>query len=232
MVTNTVQTLIDELKDLTGLSNISNEKAIRALNRGVDSLSTIQLIASGRNKNDSINHGDVSRVTTTVTVGDTKVLLETEATTLQQLDILVNGKYQRVEPIDRRDNNRVPLDTTYSTPGVPRYYDREGNHAYLYPTPDETYTLRLTYGRPHPRFTTDNLSQSTGMIPLFEEYVIAYGSDYCMIGSSDTARAQVANKLVLLERKVVDTLKNQDEDKVRRLTPKLNNAFSNRFSNR
>lgn len=232
MVTNTVQTLIDEVKDLSGQTNLGVPKAIRALNRGADSLSTLSLIASGRNKNDSRNHGDISRVTTTVEAGTEKVLLEDEVMTLQQLDVLVDGKYQRVDTIDRRDNDRVPLDTTYSTPGVPKYYDREGNHLYLYPSTDQEYTLRLTYGRPHPRFTEDNLTQDTGMLPLHEEYVVAYAADIVMIGMSDSARAQVANKLIALERKVVDTFKNQDEDRAHRIRPKQNNAFNSRFMTR
>lgn len=227
MVNNTVQTLIDELKDASGQSSISTAKAIRALNRGVDSLSMLSLIASGSNKNDSRNHGDISRVTATVTSGTTKVLLEGEVMTLQQMDILINGKYQRLEPIDRRDNGRTPLDTTYGT-GTPTHYDREGNHAYLYPVPNATFTLRLTYGRPHPRFTAANLTQETGMLPLHEDYVVMFAVDRVMISTNDPSKAGVRNDLVILRKDVIDSFKNQDEDRPRRLTVKLNSTFSKR----
>lgn len=229
MVTNDVQTLIDEVKDASGQTNLSNAKAIRALNRGVDSLSMLSLIASGRNKNDSRNHGDVSRVTTTIAAGDTKVLLENEVMTLQQMDILIDGKYQRLEPIDRRDNNRAPLDTTYGT-GVPKFYDREGNHAYIYPVPETSYTIRLTYGRPHPRFTVDNLTQDTGMLPLHEDYVVMFAADRVMLGTNDPSKVQVRNDLIQLRRDVIDSFKNQDEDRAHRIKPKLSSAFTSVFN--
>lgn len=229
MVTNTVQTLIDYTKDLSGQSNATTAKIIRALNFGVDSLSTISLIASGRNKNDSRNHGDVSRVTTSVTAGTTKLMLETELATIQQMDILVDGKYVRVEPIDRRDNERVPLDNTYGT-GRPKYYDVEAGYAYLYPVPDTTYTIRLTYGRPHPRFTADNLTQETGVMPLHEEYLALFAADRLMIGSNDPSRAQVRNELERVRMDVVDLFKLQDQDRPMRLKPNLDSAFSSRFN--
>lgn len=229
MVTNTVQTLIDYVKDLSGQTNATTAKIIRALNFGVDSLSTLSLIASGRNKNDSRNHGDIPRVTTSVTAGTTKVSLETETSTIQQMDILVDGKYVRVEPIDRRDNERVPLDNTYST-GRPKFYDVEAGHAYLYPVPDTTYTIRLTYGRPHPRFTADNLTQETGVMPLHEEYLALFAANRLMIGTNDPSSTQVRNELERVRMDVVDLFKIQDQDKPRRLKPKLTAAFSSRFN--
>ena len=45
MIQNTVQTLIDYVKDLSGQTNLANAKAIRALNFGADHLSVIKLMA-------------------------------------------------------------------------------------------------------------------------------------------------------------------------------------------
>lgn len=231
MIENTLQTLIDEVKELSGQSSASNAKVIRALNRGVDSLSLLSLIASGRMKNDSTKHGDIPRVTTTVLAGTTKLALETELATIQQMDILVDGIYQRLEPIDRRDNDRTPLDATYTT-GTPKYYDVEAGHAYLYPVPDNTYTVRLTYGRPHPRYSADDLLLSTGIEPLHEDYVMMFATDRMMLGTNDPSKASVRNDLVVLRQDVINSLKGKDEDRPLRLKPKLHSSFTNSFNNK
>jgi hypothetical protein len=230
MVTNTLQTLIDYTKDLTGLTNVSNAKVIRALNFGVDSLSFLSLLASGRVKNDSRKHGDIPRVTTTVTAGTTKVLLEDELATLQGIDIYVNGEWVKMGTVDRRDISE-PLDTHYGT-GTPRDYDVEAGHAYLYPVPDASYELRLTYGRPHPRFEESDLTLSTGIMPLHEEYVALFAADRLMIGSNDPSRAQIRNELALIRKDVIDSFKIQDESGSKRIKPKVNGAFSSSFNRR
>lgn len=231
MIENTLQTLIDEVKELSGQTNASNAKVIRALNRGVDSLSLLSLVASGRVKGDSSKHGDIPRVTTTVSAGTTKLTLETELATIQQMDILVDGKYVRLEPIDRRDNDRTPLDTTYTT-GTPKYYDVEAGVVYLYPVPDNTFTIRLTYGRPHPRFSTADLALTTGIEPLHEDYVMMFAADRIMLGTNDPSKASVRNDLVILRQDVINSLKGKDEDRPQRLKPKLHSSFTNSFNNK
>jgi hypothetical protein len=230
MVTNTLQTLIDYTKDLTGLTNVSNAKVIRAINFGVDSLSFLSLLASGRVKNDSRKHGDVPRVTTTVLAGETKVSLEDELATLQGIDINVEGRWIKLGTVDRRDISE-PLDTHYGT-GVPRDYDVEAGHAYLYPVPDASYELRLTYGRPHPRFEEADLALSTGIMPLHEEYVALFAADRLMIGSNDPSRAQIRNELAVIRKDVIDSFKIQDESAPKRIKPKQSGAFTSSFNRR
>ena len=227
MVTNTVQTIIDYVKDISGQTNASNDKIIRAMNFGTDSYSFLALTASGRWRTDSRNHGDVSRVITTVTSGTTKVLLEPELVSIQQMDILVNGSWRKLDPVDYRDSKDTPLDTANTT-GTPTSYDVEGNHAYLYPVPNASFQIRLTYGRVHPGYRADNLTQELGINPLHDEYIAFYAADRLLIGAASSNRVQVRNELASLRSDVVETFRGQDQDTVRRVKPILNTAFSSR----
>lgn len=219
MVTNTVQTVIDYVKDISGQTNASNDKIVRALNFGADSYSFLALTASGRYQPDSRNHGDVSRVTTTVTSGTAKLLLESELVTIEQMDILINGVWTKLDPTDYRQER------TQTGTGTPTSYDVVGNHAYLYPVPNATFQVRLTYGRAHPRYEVTNLTQELGVNPLHDEYIAFYAADRLLIGAASSNRTQVRNELASLRKDVIELFKNQDKDTARRIKPITNQTF-------
>lgn len=228
MQNRTVQTLIDYIKDLTGQTNLTNAKAIRALNFGTDHLSYLKKVASGRSDWDSANHGDVSRVTTTT--GDSKLELENELVSIKKLEfIAASGEYKTLEPIDRRDTTYEALK---NATGTPTHYDLSGNFVRLLPTPNQTFTYRLTYGRIHPRFSVDNLTQATGLDPLDEEYVALYAADRIMIGVSDSARTAIRNELVMKAEEVKLSAQTKDQASARRMKPKVHSAFSKQLINK
>lgn len=226
METNTVQTLIDSVKDLTGLTNLQTAKAIRALNFGVDDYSRQTILASGKWRQDSTNHGNISRITATLASGATKLSLPTELIAIRQVEIQVDGKYQIVDPTDIHDHAATPLDTQYSASGKPKYYDYDSNHLYFYPPSDEARTVRVTYSRAHPRFAADNLTQNTGVLQIDEEYVVLYAADYVAIGSSDTARVPIAEKLERKRKELHQTFANLDQDTPKRLVSNQRAAFT------
>jgi hypothetical protein len=224
MQTNTVQDLIDELKDLTGQTNLSDEKAVRALNRGTDRLSAIRLEIARKSGWDSRNQSDVSRVTTTTS--DSKLELEDELVTLQELERLnADGTYTTLTAIDRRDSEYTTLK---NQTGTPTAYDMDGRILRPLPVPDSSITYRLTYGRPHPRFTTDNLTQSTGVMQTEEEFIVFFAADRIMIGTNDPSRTQVRNELVVMERDIRKMAANVDQATPKRIKNKTMN-HSNTF---
>ena len=224
MQTNTVQDLIQEAKDLSGQSNASNAKVISALNRGTDRLSAIRLEIARKSGWDSRNQTDINRVTTTTS--DPTLLLEDELVTLLELEKLnADGTYTKLTPIDRRDSQYEGLK---NQSGTPRAYDMDGRIIRPLPVPDSSVTYRLTYGRAHPRYSVDNLTQSTGVMPTEEEFIVFYAADRLMIGSNDPSRTQVRNDMMLMEDNIKKMAANVDQATPKRLTPK-NRATSNRF---
>lgn len=223
MIQNNVQTLIDYVKDLSGLTNATNAKIIRALNFGVDNLSIIKQLAGGRNNPDSANHTDLPR--TTVTTSATTLTLSGgdldagELLTLKRLEILVDGSFKPLQPIDALD---AGYEYQENRTGQPTHFDPEGQIVRLYPAPDASYTYRMSYGRVHPRYSADNLTQATGLLPGEEEYVALYASDRLMIGSNDPSRAQIRNEMTVKAQEVRDLESKKDQTRPIKLPMRIN----------
>ena len=226
MQTNTVQTLIEYVKDLSGQDNASDAKIVRALNFAVDTYTYIGLTSSGIWQWDSRTQGDTSRVTATLTT-EGKVSLEDELVTIEHFEILIDGKYQTITPTDQR-NEHNPLSTIYDSTGKPKYYDASGRFLRVYPTPDQSYTVRLTFGRRHQRFSTDNLTAAVGVEPIHEEYIALYAADRIMLGTNDPSRTQIRNELQVKEAEIRDLFSKRDQDTGRKLKARIPTAFMSR----
>jgi len=224
MQNNTVQTLIEYVKDLTGLDNVTNAKVIRALNFAVDNYSYLRITSSGTWKWDSRNQGDISRVTASVVGGIAE--LEDELIALEHVEALgVDNKYFTVHPKDQRTVGE-PLETVYSGSGTPQYYDIDGRTLRLFPAGNAT--VRLSFSRAHPRYTVDALTGSTGVSPIDEEYIAMYAADRLMIGSNDPSRTQIRNELTVMEARIKDMASKMDRDTPRRLKAKIPTTFTRR----
>lgn len=232
MQQNTVQTLIRIAKNLSGQSNATNAVVIDYLNLGTDHLSVLKQMAGSRTNPDSSNNTDLSR--TSVTTSDQTLSLSGgdldlgEVMTFRHLEIATGDTYTRLYPIDSRDSEYEYLQ---NQTGEPTHFDIEGNILRLFPKPDASYTYRLSYGRVHPRFSVDNLTQSTGLLPNEEEYVLLYATDRLMIGSNDPSRTQI--KLDLREKKdeIVKMTALRDQTTNKRLKPRASSISRNAFNN-
>lgn len=216
----TVQTLIDYVKDLSGQDNASNAKIIRALNFGTDHLSSIKLMVASKTNPDSSNNTDLSRVTVTSSAATLDLVggdLDTgEALTFRHLEKLVGSDYERLTPVDSRDADYQGLQ---NSTGTPTSFDIEGNVLRILPVPDGSYTYRLSYGRVHPRYSADNLTQATGLLPNEEEYVALYAADRIMIGTNDPSRTQIRNEMTVKQREIEKMTGLRDQSKSKRLVP-------------
>jgi hypothetical protein len=223
MIQYNVQTLIDYVKDLSGLTNASDTKIIRALNFAVDNLSILKQLAGGKNNPDSSNHDDLPRVTVTASTATLSLsggdLDAGELLTLKRLELLVDGKYEALEPIDALDAGYTSLE---GQTGQPTHFNPEGQIVRLYPQPDGSYTYRMSYGRVHPRYSADNLTQATGLLPGEEEYVALYATDRLMIGSNDPSRTQIRNELTVKAQEVRDVESKRDQSRPIKLPMRIN----------
>ena len=224
MQNNTVQTLIDYVKDLTGLDNVSDAKVIRALNFGVDNYSYLRITSSGTWQWDSRNQGDLNRVTASVVGG--KAELEDELIALEHVEVLgVDGKYFTVHPKDQRTEGE-PLETIYSGGTTPQYYDLDGRTLRLFPAGSAT--VRLSFSRAHPRYSVDSLTGPTGVSPTDEEYIAMYAADRLMIGAVSNQRTAVRNELVIMKADIKDMASKMDRDTARRLKATIPSTFTRR----
>jgi hypothetical protein len=228
MIQNNVQTLIDYVKDLSGQTNASTAKIIRALNFGVDHVSVIKQLKASKSNPDSSNHEDVSRAS--VTTSDTTLgmyggdIPQDGLLTFRYIERLnADGTYTRLEPKDERDSNYSALQ---GQSGTPRYYDVVGQTIRPLPVPDNSFTYRLAYGRNHPRYSADNLTQTTGLLPVEEEYVALYAADRITIGTNDPTRTSIRNEMTVKQREIEDMVAMKDQNTVRRVKPKVEATFN------
>lgn len=228
MQSNTVQTLIEFVKDLTGQTNASDAKIIRALNFSVDHYTYLAITSSGKWKFDSANHDDLPRITTTIDSSESKVSLPVALIAIDKLEVKEGDKYQVVQPIDRRDNQHESLETVYASNGLPRFYDYDSAYIYFYPTSDTSRTVSISYSRAHPRFSTGNLTQSVGVVPVHEEYLALYAADRLMIGSNDPSRTQIRNEMQVKQDEIRDLFSKRDQDTQRRLKANIPSVFMRR----
>lgn len=226
MQTNTLSDIIDFVKDISGQTNLSIPKAIRALNFAVDHYTYLALTSSGRWKWDSTNQIDLSRISTVIDSTTPFVTLEADTITVSKVEILEGGKYQVVNPTDVRDSN-IPLDSEFGE-GVPYYYDFDGRILRIFPVSDSSRTLRVTIGRAHPRFTASDLNVGIGVMPIHEEYIALYAADRIMLGMSDSARAEVRNELTIKESEIRDMFSKRDQASPRRIKSKIPSVFMQR----
>lgn len=227
MVQNTLQTLIDLAKDLSGLDSVSNAKILRLMNLGTDSLSAIKLEAANRTNPDFSNHTDLAR--STVTTSDTTLgvyggdIARDELMTFVGIEVLgQNGEYRKLEAIDQRDESYQALQ---AQSGTPTHFDITGQVIRPLPVPNANQTYRLSYGRAHPRYSVDVLNDPTGLLPLEEEYVVMFTADKLMVGSNDPSRASVRNDLERLAMRIEDMVGRRDQISSRRLTGTVTPAF-------
>jgi len=230
MQQNTVQTLIDYVKDLSGLTNATTAKIIRALNFGTDHLSVIKLMATSKTNPDSSNHSDVTRSVVTTSAETLSIrggdLDRGEVMTFRHLEIKSGDSYERLLPIDSRD---ALYENLQNQTGTPQYFDIEGETLRLLPKPSGSYTYRLIYGRVHPRYSADNLTQSTGLLPNEEEYVALYAADRLMIGSNDPSRTQIRNEMTVKADEIKQMVAKTDQAASKRLKPKASTLSRNSF---
>jgi hypothetical protein len=222
---NTLQTIYDAVKDLTGQTNLAVDKFIRGVNFAVDDYTRQRLLASPRFTPDSTLYGNISRVTVSLGSGVEKLSLPTELITIRQIEVLNDDVYQLVEPTDIQDHSDEPLSTKYSGSGIPEVYDIESNHIYFYPVPSESMTVRMTYQRAHPRFTASDLSLSLGVLSIDEEYLVLYTADYVMLGSSDSAVVAVSQRLAQKRVDIRTMFGNLDQDRAKKMRVTQSNAF-------
>lgn len=230
MIQNTLETLIEEIKDLSGQTNASTAKIIRAVNRGVDRISVIKQLKASKTNPDSSNHTNISRAN--VTTSDIALAVSGgtistgEVLTFRHIELLQGDQYIRLHPIDSRD---AEYEYLQNQTGVPEYFDIDGEQIRLFPKPNGLYTYRITYTRVHPRFTVNDLGGPTGLLPVEEEFVVMYATDRIMIGGNDSFRVQVRNEIASLQRDIENMVGLRDQSQSRRIKPKASSITRNNF---
>lgn len=228
---NTIDDLITHLKFITGQDSLRDADAVRLFNFAGDDYSYIALTSSGRWKFDATTHVNASDNKTypiasaTLGANETSIPLETDQIMINQVLIDVNGKDEVLHPIDVRDNKDHALRTTYSTAGIPKYYDYDAHSLFVYPASSTARTLKILYSRAIPYFTASDLTVNIGIPRIHEEYLVLHAAHRLTLMTNDPNRVQIKNELLESEAKVRDFFSKRDQDTPRRMKGIIGSPF-------
>jgi len=211
MAQNNVTDTIAHIKDLTGLTNLTNEKACRQINYAIDKYTYLALTSSGKAQVDDSTNTDINRATATLSSGTNKVQIGGDFIMWQFLEIEDgNGNRWRLTPYDQRFQEETTPKSTDT--GRPSRYDYYGGVFYFDRYADQDYTIRAHYERAFNHVSTDNLSATIGIPSIHAEYPALYASARLMIGSNDSSYSAIRNEQQRMEMDITDFYRVRDED--------------------
>lgn len=249
--TATLQGLYQHTKYLSGQSNLSIEDFTRLANFAMDDYSSIVLSADGRWKFEDTTNTSRPQGFTQLTAGQKAYTLDTNYLTINKVEVKIDGKWRVLEPIDQRDYKNSSLEQVFSDNGDPKYYDYDGQQIILYPAPDFTDTgavsssdprantsLHVDFSRPATYFDTTDTTATVGIPRVHCEYIALKSAHKVMLAKNDPSITSIEKELVSwegLERqgrlsggKIREYFSFRDENRPRRLKPKLYTTFSKR----
>ena len=251
--TSNLQGIYQHTKWLTGQDNLSIENFTRLANFAMDDYSSIVLSCDGRWKFD--DHTNINRPQgyTQVTAGQKHYTLDTNYLTINRVEVKIDGKWRVVEPIDQRDYKNQSLETTFEDNGDPKYYDYDGQQLILYPAPDFSdsgtvdeddpavnCSLHVDFSRPASYFDTSDTTATIGIPRVHHEYIALKAAHRVLIATNGSAVTRIEQELVAWEGterqgrlsggKIREYYTIRDENRPRRLKPKLQTSFIHRFN--
>lgn len=130
---------------------------------------------------DDSNNTNFPIVTGSLTANQSDISLPTGALTVRGVDIIPTGStvYQKLVELTEemiRDNG-ISEASLFTATGIPMYYRPIGSSVKLYPTPNATMTVRMTYDRGSVAFISTDTTKQPGFASEFHE-AIALGMAY------------------------------------------------------
>lgn len=206
--TTNKQGLIQSLEDSVmggNYGSISDNASLlarftRYINNALDQITVLILDSDNRWQYDDSNHTDQPIGKTNLSNGVATYSFDPTHIKVLGADVLVNGKYQPLEPIDTRDIRQTGQSETefLSTNGIPQYYDVFGGTINLYPAPDTTQVdatngLRLRFQRNPSYFSATDTTKAPGIPSIFHPLVAKMAKHEYL---SDNSEFQKANDVL------------------------------------
>lgn len=224
---STKQGLVEHLKFITGQDSLHIDDATRLLNMAIDDYSAIAISSSGRWKFDDLANTTVPTATVTLNAEESHVPLDIDFLTINRVGILVNGKYETLDPIDSRDSD-TPLSNSYSVSGTPKYYDLDGHNLYFYPKSSVTTTVEVEFAEPANYFDVTDTDAEIGIPRIHHEYLPLKAAQKLGFRIDNATMTAIERELVKWEGvdgqggKIREHYSKRDQNTPRRLKAKIN----------
>lgn len=220
MAHNNLQDTIDQIKLLSGQTNVTNTAAARQVNYSLDKYTYLAITSDGKAQVDDTTNDDISRATATLDAGKNKVKLGGDFITWSYIEIENSaGERWRLKPYDQRFNEETT--TSSANTGRPSRYDYYGGHFYFDKYADQAYTVRAHYNRAFNHVSVDNLSATIGIPTIHAEYLAVSGAAKLALANNDPSYTSLKREVMEMEEDIVDFYRTRDEDMPQVLQAKI-----------
>lgn len=195
----------------------------RYINEALNRIVNLIMTSDGRWQFDDTNNTDFPIATTNLStvLGSEQQDYSFDITMLRilRMEVLDNtGAWRKLTPLDQSDVYDTSLSDLLKTPGLPIYYDKQGNSIFLYPKPlatavTSTSGLKVWFQRPPSYFTTSDTTKVPGFNSMYHRLAALIASrDYALFKQLSVAKA-LSEKVQQDEDSLVEnyTLRNKDE---------------------
>jgi hypothetical protein len=219
--------LVEDIDFICGTDSTSyplKDKA-RNINRHYYVAVSDILKSSGRFQFDDSNLTTVNAPTFTLVNGQSQYSLPTDFLKLTEVEILDNGgNWVKLQEIDPADISTAISDFE-DTPGVPKYYDVQGNMLTMYPAPATgSVTLtnggKLHYQREVDHFVSTDTTQEPGFAEPYHR-ILSLGAsyDWLVINSSQDKADRIFAQYMAMRAELKKFYSDQNRDSQIRFRP-------------
>lgn len=222
------QGLVQDLRFITGQDSLHINDATRLLNFGLNAYSRLAISSGGRWKFHDTRHensdGDktLPRATAILASGKYKIPLNTEYLALNQVAILVDGKYKVLDPVDVRDRKGVVMG---QETGVPESYDYDAHSIYFDKVASGSFTIRILFTMAARHFEVSDTDVELGIPTIDTEYIVNKAAFRLALKTNDPNRVALRDEITKQEKEIKDFLSVRDEDTPQRIKGKVPSAF-------
>lgn len=221
-----LQGLYEHVKFLTIQDSLKFKDFVRLVNFALDDYTYLALTSTLRWKFDDSTYTSTHPIAThDITGGRNDYELDVDFLSVDQVEVYTNGKWKKLENIDRKDRD-YPLSTIYESSGNPQFFDYDGRSIFLYPTPTSGAEegLKVYFQRPAQYFEVTDTTATIGIPRIHHEYLALHAAQTLTIRTNDKINFQITNKLTKKEKEIRDFYSKRDKTRPRKLKGIINVA--------
>jgi len=203
------------------------EDVTRAVNNGLDKVSSIILKADNRWQFDDTNNTTLPIATTNIVNNQQDYQFDSSFLIVDKVLVTdENGEFYEIYNIDIKDQNITSyLQNQTSNTSRPTRYDVIGNSILLDPRPNynESNGLKVYFKRKATYFTTGDTTKEPGFAPQFHEILSLYGQYDYAVAKTLNKREVLKRDIMQMEKDIADFYSKRLKDYQPRFIPRYRN---------
>lgn len=196
----------------------------RNINRWYETVVDDILSSNNRWQWDDSNQIDLPRATAQLNINQQQYNFDGTWLIVERVDVKdANGNWSHLQPIDQADLGGA-YESFATTPGVPQWFDVDGENIFLFPTPNYTQaaSMKVFFQRKAVLFTVSDTTKSPGFATSFHR-ILSLGAAYDWCTTKNLTKApNLMAQIVAMREKLKGFYGGRDKYEHQRITPSRN----------